>query len=87
MLLNIYTENFSKSSVEAPITTDIVTVSLSTGEFPSGLKQSHGSHVRPLLKKSNLDSEVLKNCRAVSNIPFLSKVLENVVSFSNSFLS
>jgi Reverse transcriptase (RNA-dependent DNA polymerase) len=35
--------------------------------------------VKPLLKKSNLDAECLKNYRPVSNLPFLSKVLERIV--------
>ena len=34
--------------------------------------------VTPLLKKTNLDTEQLKNYRPVSNIPFLSKVLEKI---------
>ena len=32
------------------------------------------------LKKDNLDKEILKNYRPVANIPFLSKVTENVVA-------
>ena len=35
--------------------------------------------MKPLLKKSNLDHNELKNFRPVSNLPFLSKVLEKVV--------
>ena len=35
--------------------------------------------VTPLLKKSNLDPNVLKHYRPVSNLPFLSKILERVV--------
>ena len=35
--------------------------------------------MRPLLKKPGLDPENLKNYRPVSNLPFLSKVLEKVV--------
>ena len=34
----------------------------------------------PLLKKSTLDREVLKNYRPVSNLNFVSKILERVVS-------
>ena len=33
----------------------------------------------PLMKKPNLDEEVLKNYRPVSNLPFISKVLGKVV--------
>ena len=36
--------------------------------------------VRPLLKKPNLDREDFKNYRPVSNLPFVSKVLEKTVS-------
>ena len=42
----------------SPIITNIVNQSLIAGEFPSLLKLSH---VRPRLKKDNLDKEVLKN--------------------------
>ena len=61
----------------APIITNIVNKSLDTGVFPTSLKTAH---VKPLLKKATLDiKEVLKNYRPVSNIPFLSKVIEKVV--------
>ena len=36
--------------------------------------------IRPLLKKSGLDSDILKNYHPVSNLTFISKVIENVVS-------
>lgn len=36
--------------------------------------------ISPLLKKPTLDPEVLDNYRPISNIPFLSKVLEKVVA-------
>ena len=35
--------------------------------------------MRPLLKKPSLDPEVLKNYRPVSNLPYISKILEKVV--------
>ena len=50
--------------------------SLVTGCFPSEFKQAI---VRPLLKKSGLDATDLKNDRPVSNLSFLSKLLERVV--------
>ena len=34
----------------------------------------------PLIKKPGLDSEVLKNYRPVSNLSFLSKIIEKVIS-------
>ena len=44
----------------SPMITNIVNQSLTKGEFPSLLKLSH---VRPRLKKDNLDKEILKNYR------------------------
>ena len=59
-----------------PLITDIINVSLSTGIVPHQFKDAV---VIPLLKKKTLDHDVLKNYRPVSNLPFLSKVLERVV--------
>ena len=50
--------------------------SLTTGIVPQSFKHAL---VKPLLKKSNLDAECLRNYRSVSNLPFLSKVLERIV--------
>ena len=61
----------------SPVITNIVKQSLSTGEFLSPLRLSH---VRPCLKKENLDKEIFKNYRPVANIPFLSKVIEKVAA-------
>ena len=60
----------------APIITQIVNLSLTTSSVPQSFKVAV---VRPLLKKPGLDKEILKNYRPVSNLPFLSKVLEKVV--------
>ena len=54
----------------------IINDSLSTGSVPSVFKSAI---VKPLLKKSTLDPNTLKNYRPVSNLPFLSKILEKVV--------
>ena len=51
--------------------TAIVNQSLSTGIFPSCMK---AAIVKPLLKKTSLDSNVLKNFRPVSNRSFVSKL-------------
>ena len=59
-----------------PIVVDIVNKSLSAGVVPSCFKRAL---VRPLLKKANLDPNCLRNYRPVSNLPFLSKVLERIV--------
>ena len=64
-------------SVLSPIITQIVNASLESGIFPSELKSAI---VRPLLKKPSLDCEILKNYRPVSNLSFLSKVIEKVVA-------
>ena len=50
--------------------------SLLTGVFPPELKTAL---VKPLLKKANLDPLVLNNYRPISNLQFLSKVLETTV--------
>ena len=56
-----------------PMITMIVNLSLQTASFPSILK---AALVRPLLKKASLDSDVLGNYRPVSNLSFLSKLIE-----------
>ena len=55
---------------------NMVNCSLQTGVFPAAFKTAV---VKPLLKKSNLDPNILNNYRPVSNLPFLSKVLEKLV--------
>ena len=67
-----------KSSIDEllPIITDIMNASITSGYVPKSFKSAL---VRHLLKKPGLDPNVLKNYRPVSNLPFLSKVLEKVV--------
>ena len=60
-----------------PALTSLINKSFATGKFPDSLKQAQ---VTPLLKKSGLDVSDLKNYRPVSNIPFLSKVIEKVIA-------
>ena len=38
------------------------------------------AHVRPLLKKTSLPKNELKNYRPVSNLSFISKILEKIVA-------
>ena len=45
--------------------------------MPKSLKTAQ---IRPLLKKTGLDSDILKNYRLVSKLTFISKVIENMVS-------
>ena len=59
-----------------PVLTVIVNASLQTSCVPSAFKSAL---IRPLLKKPGLDSDILKNYRPVSNLPFVSKVVEKVV--------
>ena len=65
-----------------PIVTSIMNKSLSSGIVPDCFKHAL---VKPLLKKASLDPNCLKHYRPVSNLPFLSKVLERIVL--NSFYS
>ena len=60
-----------------PSMTDIINDSLVSGVFPSFYKSAI---VKPLLKKSTLDSNDMKNYRPVSNLSFMSKILEKVVA-------
>ena len=59
-----------------PLLLRIVNVSLSTNLMPCCLKNAI---VMPLLKKKSLDVEDFKNYRPVSNLPFLSKLIEKCV--------
>ena len=60
-----------------PIITDIVSMSLRESMIPKSLKTAL---IRSLLKKTGLDSDILKNYRPVSNLTFISKVIEKVIS-------
>jgi hypothetical protein len=60
----------------APVMTKIINASLDAAYVPRAFKNSR---IRPLLKKANLDANELKNYRPVSNLPFISKILEKVV--------
>ena len=60
-----------------PLMVDIMNKSLCSGVFPDCLKQAI---VVPLLKKKSLDKNVYSNYRPVSNLAFLSKVIERVVA-------
>ena len=59
------------------IITRIVNLSLSSGFFSKQLKSAL---VKPLLKKSNLDPNDLKNYRPISNLSFLSKIIEHLIA-------
>ncbi len=61
----------------APIITDIVNISLKNAEVPLNMKKAV---IRPLLKKATANPEILKNYRPVSNLGFVSKILEKIVA-------
>ena len=56
---------------------NIVNASLACGHIPQTLKLAV---IKPLIKKPNLDVNVLSNYRPISNLPFLSKILEKSIS-------
>ena len=60
----------------APTLASIINSSFATGIFPSQLKEAI---ITPTLKKPSLDAENLSNYRPVSNLPFLSKLIEKEV--------
>ena len=66
-----------KTDTLLPTITQIINKSLASGTFPTSFKSAL---VRPLLKKTNLDTEVLRNYRPVSNLQYTSEVLEKVVA-------
>ena len=59
------------------IISGIVRQSFLNGIFPTSLKTSL---VRPKLKKPDLETDLLANHRPITNIPFLSKILEKAAS-------
>ena len=63
----------------------LISSSLTSGTFPQEFKTAL---IKPLLKKTNLDPLLLQNYRPISNLPFLSKLLEKIVFLQLSdFLS
>ena len=59
-----------------PVFTRIINLSLDTGSMPERLKIAMLS---PLLKKINADHELFSNFRPVSNLKFVSKLIEKAV--------
>ena len=68
----LYKENLD---IFLPLWTKLVNASLEEGSM-DGLKMAY---VKPLIKGGGLDQNELKNYRPVSNLPFLSKIIERVV--------
>ena len=67
-----------KGSIEGSLShiTEIVNSSLIEGCFPDALKKAL---VTPILKDHDLDSDLLKNYRPVSNLSLISKIIEKCV--------
>ena len=59
-----------------PLITTLINRSLSTGKFPEHFKEAI---IRLRLKKTNNDIDELKNYRPVSNLNFISKIIEKIV--------
>jgi len=64
------------SSILVPTSTNIVNLSLTTGQFHPTLNESI---ISPLLKKPTLDKEELSSYRPISNLSLISKIIERVV--------
>ena len=60
-----------------PLVADIINASLGSGVVPSSFKLAA---MTPTLKKSGLDPDDPNNYRPISNLPFLSKILESSVA-------
>ena len=60
-----------------PVMTNIINSSLRSSQVPKSMKSAI---VTPLLKNSTLDPDILKNYRPVSNLSYISKLLERVVA-------
>jgi hypothetical protein len=59
-----------------PSITKMINLSINTSTVPKSWKIAS---VSPLLKKSTLDPEEMKHYRPISNLPYMSKILEKVV--------
>ena len=68
-----------KNSLPAVISaiTKLINASLSSSTVPRFFKTAY---ITPFLKNSSLDKNIFKNYRPISNLPFLSKVLERIVA-------
>ena len=60
-----------------PVITRLVNYSLQQGHVPQCMKVAR---VCPIIKKANADPEVLSNYRPISNLSFVSKLIERAVS-------
>ncbi|XP_063069010.1 uncharacterized protein LOC134460561 [Engraulis encrasicolus] len=63
--------------VLSPLLTNIINTSLLTGIVPNSLKIAA---ITPVLKKTGAAADDFKNYRPISNLPFISKLLERTVA-------
>ena len=77
--IDIISATLLKSNIAtlAPVLTRIVNLSIESSTMPAVMKHAV---VTPLLKKSDLDPEILSNYRSISNLSFISKLLEKYVT-------
>ena len=68
-----------KSCLEilVPVITLVINMSLAEGEMPENLKEAI---LIPAIKKLCLDPEILNNFRPISNLTFISKLIEKIVA-------
>ncbi|CAL9708038.1 unnamed protein product [Knipowitschia caucasica] len=71
--------SFVKSCLPSlsPLILEIINSSLTSGTVPPAFKMAT---ITPILKKPNLDPDDPNNFRPISNLPFLSKILEQSVA-------
>ena len=65
------------SATTTPILAKLVNASLHSAIFPTSMKHAL---VTPIVKKHGLDPCILSSYRPISNLPFISKLLERVVT-------
>ena len=61
-----------------PVLTKMINVSIETANVPVQLKEAM---IRPKLKKESLDHEVYSNFRPISNLKFISNMIEKAISY------
>ena len=66
------------ADVLLPVLTKMINISIETANVPVQLKEAM---IRPKLKKESLDHEVYSNFRPISNLKFISKMIEKAISY------
>ena len=66
------------TDVLLPVLTKMINISIETANVPVQLKEAM---IRPKLKKESLDHEVYSNFRPMSNLKFISKMIEKAMSY------